>query len=231
MKMTNLRIRLSVLSLAAACGLALAIHTGHAGSKIAATESNHVARDSSGSSGSQWHWQNPLPQGNNLRGASFVDANTGTVVGDYGTIVRTTDGGNSWTIQTSSTTQNLWAVLFTDANNGTAVGEGGTILRTTDSGDQWVSQASGTSVQLRGVSFTDANNGTAVGEAGTILRTIDGGNSWLGQSSGITDNLFGVSFTDANNGRRRTLGQSAKPRDGVPCRGLVHGRKHWNGRW
>jgi len=33
---------------------------------------------------------NPLPQGNNLRGASFLDANTGTVVGDYGTIVRTT---------------------------------------------------------------------------------------------------------------------------------------------
>ena len=45
-----------------------------------------------------WFWQNPLPQGNDLLGASFVDANTGTVVGDYGTIVRTTDGGNSWTI-------------------------------------------------------------------------------------------------------------------------------------
>ncbi len=72
-----------------------------------------------------WVWQNPLPQGNDLRGASFVDATTGTVVGYYGTIVRTTDGGNSWTIQTSGTTQNLWAVSFADVNNGTAVGEGG----------------------------------------------------------------------------------------------------------
>jgi hypothetical protein len=61
-----------------------------------------------------------------------VDANTGTVVGEYGAIVRTTDGGSSWTIQVSGTTQTLWAVSFTDVNNGTAVGEGGTILRTTD---------------------------------------------------------------------------------------------------
>src|SRR5205085_1287824 len=54
-----------------------------------------------------WLWQNPLPQGNDLRGASFVDANTGTVVGFYGTIVRTADGGTNWTIQTSGTMQNL----------------------------------------------------------------------------------------------------------------------------
>ena len=116
-------------------------------------------------SDTQWHWQNPLPQGNNLRGASFVDANTGTVVGEYGTIVRTTDGGNSWTIQVSGTTQNLWAVSFKDSNKGTAVGEGGTILGTTDGGANWVPQTSGTTLQLRGVSLSDANTGTAVGEA------------------------------------------------------------------
>ena len=128
-------------------------------------------------SDTQWHWQNPLPQGNNLRGASFVDANTGTVVGEYGTIVRTTDGGNSWTIQVSGTTQNLWAVSFKDSNKGTAVGEGGTFLGTTDGGASWVPQPSGTTLQLRGVSLSDANTGTAVGEGGTILRTTDGGNS------------------------------------------------------
>src|ERR1041385_3454664 len=107
----------------------------------------------------RWVWQNPLPQGNDLRGASFVDANTGTVVGFYGTIVRTSDGGSSWTIQSSGTTENLWAVSFSDVNNGTAVGENGTILRTTDGGNNWVSQISGTALDFRGVSFTDANNG------------------------------------------------------------------------
>src|SRR3982750_4341380 len=103
---TNSRITL-ILSLAGACGLALAIHTGHARTKSALTISRKLP---AGSPTSQWHWQNPLPQGNNLRGASFVDANTGAVVGEYGTIVRTTDGGNSWAIQVSGTTQTLWAV-------------------------------------------------------------------------------------------------------------------------
>src|SRR5207248_2989566 len=189
MKMTHIRIPLTILSLAASCGVALAIHTGHARSKSTAAISSKAQGGAS-----SWHWQNPLPQGNNLRGASFVDANTGTVVGEYGTIVRTTDGGNSWTIQASGTTQTLWGVSFTDITNGTAVGEGGTILRTTDGGDHWVSQPSGTTLQFRGVSFTDANNGTAVGEGGTILRTTDGGSSWLPQSSGTENTLFGVSF-------------------------------------
>ena len=44
-----------------------------------------------------WSWQNPLPQGNWLHGVDFVDVNTGTAVGDGGTILRTTDGGDTWT--------------------------------------------------------------------------------------------------------------------------------------
>src|SRR6266536_2308517 len=138
MRVTNPRIPLTILGLAASCGLLLAIHAGQARSGATATV---LGKPSTGAASSQWHWQNPLPQGNNLRGASFVDASTGTVVGEYGTIVRTTDGGNSWTIQTSGTTQTLWAVSLTDATNGTAVGGtigGSTILKTTDGGDTWV---------------------------------------------------------------------------------------------
>src|SRR5207237_8817159 len=108
MKMTHTRIPLTILSLTSACGLALAIH---AGSKSVATVASKVTGGSS-----SWHWQNPLPQGNNLRGASFVDADTGTAVGDYGIIVRTTDGGNSWTVQVSGTTIAWWASSFIDGS-------------------------------------------------------------------------------------------------------------------
>jgi photosystem II stability/assembly factor-like uncharacterized protein len=69
-----------------------------------------------------------------LFGVSFTDANTGTAVGQGGTIVRTADGGATWTAQNSGTTKYLFRVSFTDANNGTAVGIEGTILRTTDGG-------------------------------------------------------------------------------------------------
>ncbi|MDZ7624085.1 MAG: YCF48-related protein [Ignavibacteriaceae bacterium] len=110
-----------------------------------------------------------------LRDVSFTDENIGTVVGEYGVILRTTNGGANWIAQTSGTTNILRGVSFTDENKWTAVGESGTILNTTDGGANWITQASGTTKHLFGVSFTDANNGTAVGEMGTILRTTNGG--------------------------------------------------------
>lgn len=74
-------------------------------------------------------WQNPLPMGNTLLSVAFVDANTGWAVGVAGTILKTTDGGTTWTRQTSGVLNWLQAVTFADANTGWAVGSGGTILR------------------------------------------------------------------------------------------------------
>ena len=69
-----------------------------------------------------------------LRCVKFNDANTGTVVGDLGVIVRTTNGGSNWEFKPSGTANNLTGVFFTDANTGTVVGSGGAILRTTSGG-------------------------------------------------------------------------------------------------
>jgi hypothetical protein len=60
------------------------------------------------------------------------------VVGFEGTILRTTDGGLHWTMQTSGTTRDLYGVSFIDANTGIVVGTDGTILRTTTGGVTWI---------------------------------------------------------------------------------------------
>ena len=142
-----------------------------------------------------------------LYGVSFTDANIGMVVGDWGTILRTTNGGATWTSQPnpmSGVGNVLTSVSFTDANMGTAVGSGGSILRTTDGGASWTSQSSGTTEWLQGVSFTDANTGTAVGSRGIILRTTDGGINWTSQANPyqyrVLSTLYGVFFTDFNKG-------------------------------
>jgi len=153
-----------------------------------------------------WSWQNPLPQGNTLQGVSFSDDNNGIAVGNYGTIIRTEDGGNSWVIQVSGTLEILRDVSFTDANNGTVVGDQGIILNTKDGGQTWNLQTSGTINTLYGVSFSDAYNGTAVGfweTVGTVFRTTDGGSTWVAQqtsSTGFYGSFFSVSFADVNNG-------------------------------
>jgi len=62
----------------------------------------------------------------NLNEIYFTDENVGTTIGEfawyYDAILRTINGGTTWTPQSSRTTSFLWGVSFTDANNGTAVG-------------------------------------------------------------------------------------------------------------
>src|SRR5258708_17576822 len=89
---------------------------------------------------SGWLWQNPLPQGNTLRSIVTVDVNVVVAVGEFGTILRTTDGGVTWILQSSGTTNSLYGVSFADANTGTVVGRSGTILRTIDGGSTWTTQ-------------------------------------------------------------------------------------------
>src|SRR5208283_3583242 len=102
---------------------------------------------------SQWTWQNPLPQGNSLKSVYFTDFNTGYCAGECGTIMKTLNGGTSWNILKSGTTNNLFYLSFTDINTAYAAGANGTILKTADGGNTWTKLVSGTSNDLYAVSF------------------------------------------------------------------------------
>ncbi|MCX7611947.1 MAG: YCF48-related protein, partial [Ignavibacterium sp.] len=128
---------------------------------------------------SQWFWQNPLPQSNPLYSVKFIDANTGWAVGELGTIIKTTDGGINWTVQSSDTIGALNSVCFVNANIGWVAGANGTILKTTNGGLSWTPQSSGTTRPLYSIYFTNSNIGWAVGETGIILKTTNGGVSWF----------------------------------------------------
>lgn len=150
-----------------------------------------------------------LPPGTprDLLAVTALDANTVVVVGASGTILRTADGGATWTRLASPAGATLNAVTFSDARTGTAVGVAGTILRTEDGGASWTQQSSGTTADICGVAFKDAKTGIAVGasgscdgigpfDSGCILRTTDGGVSWTFRASN-TPRLWAVTFSDA----------------------------------
>jgi photosystem II stability/assembly factor-like uncharacterized protein len=122
-----------------------------------------------------------------LQGVSFTDANAGTAVG-YGdtsnTIIHTTDGGTTWTHQSSGLSDyfTLNAVHFLDATTGIAVGyhslsgySVGVILRTTNGGSTWRQDPFTSFSSLWAISFLNAQTGMVVGFNGTILRTVNGG--------------------------------------------------------
>ena len=114
--------------------------------------------------------------------ATFVDRENGWAVGIKGTIIHSTDGGKTWSAQSSGTEKNLVSVTFPDLRNGWVVGEYGTILHTGDGGASWQPQTEGMDKEFNGVCFIDDRRGWVVGEYGTILHTEDGGASWEAQT-------------------------------------------------
>lgn len=76
--------------------------------------------------GGGWKWQNPLPQGNSLRGVWGSSGTNVLAVGESGTILRY--NGSAWSPMTSGTTNPLYGFWGSSENNVFAVGGGGTIL-------------------------------------------------------------------------------------------------------
>ena len=81
-----------------------------------------------------------------LHDVTFADAEHGWAVGDRGTIWKTDNGGQSWTLAPSGVTCTLRSVHFNDSDNGWAAGgetrpylsaNKGVLLRTYDGGRTW----------------------------------------------------------------------------------------------
>ncbi|HLE97275.1 MAG TPA: hypothetical protein VI997_07885, partial [Candidatus Thermoplasmatota archaeon] len=71
-------------------------------------------------------------------GIDCIDEDVCWVAGTDGRIARTTDGGTTWTAQTSGVTTTLMDVDCYDIDNCVAVGESNVVLLTRDSGLHWV---------------------------------------------------------------------------------------------
>jgi photosystem II stability/assembly factor-like uncharacterized protein len=104
--------------------------------------------------------------------------------GYWGTIMRSSDAGLTWSQPDTPTAETLFAISFADDMNGFAVGANGTVLRSTDGGATWTKQAievpdetGGTrplDVNLFGVAAISPTSAFAVGDLGMVLRTRDG---------------------------------------------------------
>lgn len=143
-----------------------------------------------------WHLQSSSTTVQ-LKGIQMLSHTSGWTCGDAGTILHTTDGGETWTsiILTGS---DLHQIVFKDESVGIVVGDGGTVFTTINGGANWVSKNSNTSSQLRTVTYAGENIFYAAGENGTIIKSTDNGNTWIVLTSGTTERLFCVSAIGNN---------------------------------
>ncbi len=140
----------------------------------------------------------PHPMGGSWFGAvRFVPGTRiGWAVGSGGKILKSTDGGASWTLQRAANHPiNLIDASFTDVNNGWAVG--GEELHTTDGGQTWVKVQTGVtgSVSVYAVSPSAA----WIGGLTDLARTTDGGSTWMVERPSVTD-WFAMTFLDQEQG-------------------------------
>lgn len=175
--------------------------------------------------GVTWQQYNPLGIIDLLNAVYFVNSTTGTAVGgatyfDYyyntyatsSTIMRTTDGGESWNTQDnpygqpgSPYSKRVSDVCFYDPEKGIAVGGGGVPPIYTSDGETWETSTRDQCeiYWISSVSFVDADTAVAVGGtsgAAGIYRSIDAGHSWSQIEFGTYPSLEGVSFAGSNNG-------------------------------
>ncbi len=150
-----------------------------------------------------WYWQRPVPQGNTLQKVSFFNQHFGYAVGDYGTMMASTDGGRTWELQFEGVTDNIRDVAVTDSLSVWLAADNGVILHTTNGGSTWVEQNSNTLNGLNAIFFLDNLNGWVCGDVRTIRRTTNGGATWISQNLPGSPDQAGINtitFVTANEG-------------------------------
>lgn len=135
-------------------------------------------------------------------------------VGFRGTVLWTTDGGQTWTKKNTGVTVNLQDVDLLDEKTAVIVGENGTVVRTSDGGRTWRSQKllggslEGTPIVLLDVDFASPRTVWASGyyngyyiSKGCLFKSSDGGQRWsLRLKTPINSPPLTVDFADATHG-------------------------------
>ena len=149
-----------------------------------------------------WTWQNPLPQGNDLYHLNMINENLIFAVGNGGTIMKTTDGGITWTMLNTGTTKNLRQADFLQNGLigytiGYAQAAGSSIIKTTDGGINWQNINIDQIYYLSSIDFIDEQTGFVGGSIGLdnnfIFKTTDGGLNWS-QSDSLDEGIIAIRF-------------------------------------
>jgi photosystem II stability/assembly factor-like uncharacterized protein len=130
---------------------------------------------------SGWKWGNPLPQGNTIRALDF-NGGTGYAAGDFGTLLKTTDAGVSWTGVPTGITSALSRIDVISPSS-VVIGGGCSARRSDDAGATF-HRLPFTPSELRckegiqSMSFPTSDVGFLLLHDGTLLGTSDGGASF-----------------------------------------------------
>jgi photosystem II stability/assembly factor-like uncharacterized protein len=165
------------------------------------------------------NWTPLSIQGNagnrNFNACHFFNATTGIVVGgnesndSIQTILKTTDGGQNWSVIKDNLGYWLLSVHFANLTDGYATGPYGTIIKSADGGNNWTKLTLSGNLANRvftDIHVFDINTAVAVGgwydndSIQTIIKTTDGGANWSIIKDNLGSMLYAIDFYSATEG-------------------------------
>ena len=166
---------------------------------IRITSSNNLFSSNNGG----YTWEIAPINGGLVNDSYFISSNEGYAACNDGTILKTLDGGESWTKKLSTNTfpSDFFRIVFTNDSVGFATREHREIFKTTDRGENW--QRIKSLDAIYDMHFLDNETGYLSGEHGVIYKTTDGGSNWQYISPTVriyAYDLYGVFFTNENEG-------------------------------
>jgi photosystem II stability/assembly factor-like uncharacterized protein len=116
-----------------------------------------------------------------LYSVRFDASDLGLISGLGGLMLRTQDGGRTWSYTETGRKQALFAVDI-GSDRAVAIGEKGFVLSSADGGRSWATPERGFPsifTYMRDIGFSpDGTTGYIVGQTGMVLRSEDGGTTW-----------------------------------------------------
>ncbi len=133
------------------------------------------------SGNAQWQYVHPKPQGNTLTKSCFPSGTIGWITGNYGTIIKTLDGGQTWFNQYSLQTLNI--LDFSAPNTTTAyfIAANNQLYSSGNGGNSWLKKYKFLGSNVTTLSFISNSEGWAT-QGNSITHTTDGGNTWTIQT-------------------------------------------------
>lgn len=107
----------------------------------------------------------------------FTDASNGFVTTNLGQVLKSVNGGASFSLSYAGSGNSLRALRFLNNNLGIAVGYNGAVVKTTNGGSAWSTLNTGSSGNFQDVAILSAQQYIVAGIDG-IYRTTDGGATW-----------------------------------------------------
>ena len=175
------------------------IAVGNGGTILKSTSSNPINWTS---------WSSVTSNTTQNLNAIALDTSVAIIAGDNGTILRSSNKGNSWSVINTGFNNKLNSVyvFMFDFRKYWITGDNGLILKSTNAGLNWIQVPSGTTANLK--SFTPY---IICGSSGTALRSLDSGNTWFATNTFIGSDLNSITgIYGAWNSEVVTVGNAGK---------------------